>query len=598
MTAVTSEFPSTADEHTGTAEADQNALEALLRDARAGFALESDRDGDADDSGPALPEPGAVRVQLWQSGRCLAAGQASATDRSTAVRRAAAHAAALLEKQADANFDDGSAYLVVEAVEAMQPIEPGGLSGLIASVQPGVHGLILRDGDNAVGSWPSDAIRDSDGGPRWIKSLVKAVRPPGRRLPATVRVERFTTLQTIGPLRDSAEDRPADEPSNGARAGVDTMPAAVRLIGGTRVEPVAAVTKSRLLQSSAQAGAWLMRHQLRSGLYGYEYQPGAKQWSAADSMVRQAGCAWAMAALAPTTTVASVRRSANLAVAGIAHAYGRRDGPGGLFYFRGKTGPARLGTIPLFVMAASELGPRAPLPKDTLDRLTATMEALQRRDGSFGTEVRGLTFEGSETYFAGQLTLALARRHTATKRRRTGQAVERALSHYRTWWDAGNQDLSFLAWMIQACDTWHSVTGDQAASEFAFAMADWALPFQHARSHPNPQWIGAYEGSPGIGTAAYTEGMLRALATARRVGDHERVERYQESVVGAFRFLLQLTLEPADLAFIGGKEHRGAVRSSLRRHTLRCDNAQHFLMAALVGAALLTPDDYEVDQAD
>ena len=52
--------------------------------------------------------------------------------------------------------------------------------------------------------------------------------------------------------------------------------------------------------------------------------------------------------------------------------------------FAGRTGPARLGAIPLFVMAASELGPRAPLPKGTLDRLTATMEALQQRDGSFG----------------------------------------------------------------------------------------------------------------------------------------------------------------------------------------------------------------------
>ena len=87
--------------------------------------------------------------------------------------------------------------------------------------------------------------------------------------------------------------------------------------------------------------------------------------------------------------------------------------------------------------------------------------------------------------------------------------------------------------------------------------------------------------------------MLRALATARRVGDHERVERYRESVLTALRFLLQLTLEPADLAFFGGKEHRGAVRSSLRRRTLRCDNAQHFLMAALVAGALLKPDDYE-----
>jgi hypothetical protein len=595
---VTSDLSSTADTRTDPAEAVQGELEALLRDARAGFGQKPADNDRADGSRPPLPTLGAVRVQLWQEGRCLASGQAAAGDRSTAVRDAAAQAATVAEKHDDVGFDDELAYLVVEAIDTMELIEPDGLSGLIASVQPGIHGLTLRDGDDALGSWPSDAIRDSDGGPRWIKGLVKAVRPPGRRLPSSVQVERFTTLQMIGPLRAPGEDPPADGRSGGDRANINEPADAVRLIGGTRVEPITAVTRSRLLQSSARAGAWLMRHQRRSGLYGYEYQPGTEQWSATDSMVRQAGCAWAMAALAPTTTVPSVRRSATLSVAGIAHAYGRRDGPGGLYYFRGETGPARLGAIPLFVLAASELGPRAPLPKDTLDRLTATMEALQQRDGSFGTEVRGLEFEGSETYFAGQITLALARRFTATKRRRTGQAVERAIAYYRAWWDDGNQDLSFLTWMLQACDTWHSVADDAAAREFAFAMADWALPFQHERSHANPQWVGAYEGSPGIGTAAYTEGMLRAFAMARRVGDQERVERYRESVITALRFLLQLTLEPADLAFVGGKEHRGAVRSSLRRQTLRCDNAQHFLMATLIGAALLETNDYEVDRTE
>ena len=50
------------------------------------------------------------------------------------------------------------------------------------------------------------------------------------------------------------------------------------------------------------------------------------------------------------------------------------------------------------------------------------------------------------------------------------------------------------------------------------------------------------------------------------------------------RFLLSLTMQEADLAYVGGREHLGAVRSSLQRRNLRCDNAQHFARAAL-GAA-------------
>ena len=43
-------------------------------------------------------------------------------------------------------------------------------------------------------------------------------------------------------------------------------------------------------------------------------------------------------------------------------------------------------------------------------------------------------------------------------------------------------------------------------------------------SHPNPLWVGGYEGSPGIGTAAYTEGMTFGRARATQTVAFERVE--------------------------------------------------------------------------
>ena len=63
--------------------------------------------------------------------------------------------------------------------------------------------------------------------------------------------------------------------------------------------------------------------------------------------------------------------------------------------------------------------------------------------------------------------------------------------------------------------------------------------------------------------------------------------RFDMSWPTALRFLLQLQIDESDLAFIGGEEHRGAVRGSLRRRNLRCDNAQHFLMAMLRASAVL-----------
>ena len=206
---------------------------------------------------------------------------------------------------------------------------------------------------------------------------------------------------------------------------------------------------------------------------------------------------------------------------------------------------------------------------------------MQTPSGGFGAEARGFALDGSETYYAGQIALALARRFEVSGRPRLAEAGLASLRYYRQWWDDGNRDLSFVTWMLQACEAWYRLRGDETARDFGFAMGDWALQFQHPESHPNPLWGGAFENTPGIGTAAYTEGIVRGLALAARAGDDERAERYAASVRGAMRFLLQLCMEDADLAFVGGPEHRGAVRSSLRRRNLRCDNAQHFVMAAL-----------------
>ena len=210
MTPVTSERSSGLDAPTNTDDADLSAVEAMLSDARAGFALAAE--GTADTSAAALPGQDVVRVQLWQSGRCLAGGQASDPDRSTAVRNAAAEAAGTFEKQEDAALIDDSAYLVVEAVEMMEQIEPEGLSGLIASVQPGVHGLVLRDGDKAVGSWPSRRYSRE----RWGSSLDQELGH-GRAAAWTAAADpRFRSSdlrrsQTIGSLHDAAEAHAAGD---------------------------------------------------------------------------------------------------------------------------------------------------------------------------------------------------------------------------------------------------------------------------------------------------------------------------------------------------------------------------------------------------
>ena len=531
--------------------------------------LEFAREGAATPAPQATPSwmtiVGRARVGLWRSGVLLGRAEAADPDLPAAVRRAASAAAAAADGGVPADDEFNATLIDVEIVTRAEPIRPDGLSGLLHATHAGIDGLALRDGDRSAGGWPADALRGGRGNARWAKALLRAVRPPGARLPPSVGVARFRTREVVGMLSP-----PSDRPVG---------PMAMQ--GATRVVWPQSVGRQDLVRAAGRAGMWLVRHQREDGLFRYLYQHQSRSWSPDDSLVRQAGCAWALARLARRMPEAGFAAPASRAMEGLEQVALKRGGPGNLAYLQVRGDPPRLGAIPLFLLAADEWKDRSPISEDTRQRLTATLLAVQSPSGGFGVEARGFALDGSETYYAGQIALALARRFEVSGRQRLAEAGLASLRYYRQWWDDGNRDLSFVTWMLQACEAWYRLREDETARDFGFAMGDWALQFQHPESHPNPLWGGAFENTPGIGTAAYTEGIVRGLSLAARAGDDERVERYSASVRGAMRFLMQLCMEDADLAFVGGPEHRGAVRSSLRRRNLRCDNAQHFVMAAL-----------------
>ncbi len=543
--------------------------EEMLQAARAGL-----RDGAADAADAAGAGAGdcAARVSLWSAGQCLARAEASAGDTLGAVRAAAARLSG--EERAGAS-------LFVEAAVDERPLEVEGLGGLLA-LEPDGAGLTLRDGGNEARGWPFDALRAEGRRAGWVKQLNRTVRPPGARLASSTAVSRFATVEAVGPVE-------------AAGGGGESEGYVARRSGGFRVAQAEEVLPDRLLGAAFQAAAWLLRHQRGDGLFAYEFSPAKREWSGLDSIVRQAGCAWAIGAVGRARGDRAVSRAAGAAIGGLLQATLRRDGPGRLYYLAAAGEPPRLGAIPLLLLAMLETPNGTGVTRETIERLAATLLALQQQDGRIGVTARGLELEGSETYYAGQVVLALARLHGARRRDRYGRAIRRALDHYRERWsDEAERDLSFTTWMLQACDAWHQLDDGESgedAAQYGFAMADWALESQHGADHPHPLWPGAFQDTPGIGTAAYSEGITAALALAQRAGDADRAARYREALIGAMRFLLQLTVEASDAPLVAGAEHVGAVRSALHRPGLRCDNAQHLIMSALRTRALVFAED-------
>ena len=528
----------------------------LLDAARAGLATGAvEEDGDA-----------VARVSLWRSGSRLALAEASGPDPLAAARTAAAR---LMET------DASGAAVLVESVAERGPIEVEGLSGLIGSTAGSPDGLLLRDGESAARGWPFDALRTDGRHAAWAKQLNRQARPPGARLASSTSVERFGTIEAMGPVALPDEDEIV----------------ATRLAGFRVVDPNE-VLPDRMIGAAFQSAAWLLRHQRQDGLFAYEFLPATQSWSNADSIVRQAGCAWAVALVGRLGREPNISRAAAGAVEALLRTTLKRDGPGRLYYLTAQGEPPRLGAIPLLLLAIAELAQAATVSREVVDQLAATLLGIQEPSGRLGVTVRGLELEGSETYYAGQVVLALARLHGVRKRDRYARAIRRAIAHYHERWaDADERDLSFTTWMLQACDSWHHLEGGDDVAEYGFAMADWALESQHGPEHRHPLWRGAFQDTPGIGTAAYAEGIAAALSLARRVGDEQREARYDAALRSAMRFLLQLTVDASDAPLIGGDEHIGAVRSALHRSSLRCDNAQHFIMSALRTRALAFPQD-------
>lgn len=511
-----------------------------------------------------------ARARGWRSGRLLGEAEASGADGLAAAANAGA---ALADRCAD-DPPQASDSLSIEVEATREAVSPFGLNELLQTPLLGRHGLILTDGDRTARGWPFDALREEGRLSAWVKRINREARPPGARLAASTSVERFTTVEAMGLVE------PADDERIALR------------VGGFRVVDQDEVLPDRLTGEALQAAAWLLRHQRDDGSFSYEYSAREQEWSPFDQLVRQAGCAWSVALVGRLTRDRGTLQAAARAVQGILQRHLRRDGPGRLFYLEDMYGEPKLGAIPLLLLAILELRGAARFERETVDQLTAALLAIQSRDGRFGTTARGLELEGSETYYAGQVALALARMHAPRPRPRLRTAVERSLRHYHERWaDEDERDLSFTTWMLQACDQWHALTNDELSREYAYEMIDWALAEQHGPDHEHPLWPGAFQHTPGIGTAAYSEGLASALAIAQRAGDEDRAERYRSALLLAMRFLLQLTVEASEVSLVGGAEQIGAVRSALHRDSLRCDNAQHFIMSALRARALCWPDE-------
>jgi uncharacterized protein (TIGR00296 family) len=349
-------------------------------------------------------------------------------------------------------------------------------------------------------------------------------------------------------------------------------------------------SRERISTAIRDGADYLLRTQRPDGGFVYEYDPAANTSSSADNIVRQLATIWIVAQLSHREDTARCQGGLSRALPYIRARMRRVSADRDVLVVSDETVAAALGSnaFALLALVASEDGALEHEAKELADAILS----LQRPDGGFHTEFSGTTRPEQEDFYPGEAMLALMHLHARYPDPRYPDALRRALPYYREHFRR-QPSSAFVAWQMAAYAHLFRLTGELQYADFVFELADAILALQHVGAAIRyPDYVGGYRSrrQPGIPSATYNEGVLEALAVAKRIGNRERIARYQRAGLLAALFTLRLQFTRDSAYYVEHPERAlGAFRASLADCTLRIDHTQHALSSLLKAERYLFP---------
>ncbi|RIK68727.1 MAG: hypothetical protein DCC66_09505 [Planctomycetota bacterium] len=170
--------------------------------------------------------------------------------------------------------------------------------------------------------------------------------------------------------------------------------------------------------------------------------------------------------------------------------------------------------------------------------------------------------------------------------------VERARVHYQSWYEREGEPRASAA-LARALMQLYDRTNDARCSDLAFSILDRIAALQVTPAAcPMPElWGSINAGQPGVvgsDSAAYVSALAEGLVLARRIGDRQRVERYERAVRLGTRFILQLEFTEAGCFYVRTpRDALGGVRMSPWDHRIRVDRCGDALESLIEARAAL-----------
>ena len=360
--------------------------------------------------------------------------------------------------------------------------------------------------------------------------------------------------------------------------------------GNVLVKPDA-VTETELRRRTKAMGDWLKRGVHDNGRMTYKWWPSRGMEASSNNMIRQWMATLALVRFGKAFDDGEALELADKNIRYNLQEFYRVEGGRGFIEFNGKV---KLGAIALASLALFEFSqgdPNRALFSEEQKELFDTTVSMQRADGSFQTMLKPEHLDDPyQNFYTGEALLLWARIYESN---RDPELLKKFMSSFRYYraWHRSQRNPAFIPWHTQADFIVWKITGDSELRDFIFEINDWLLGFQEWDRAFYPDTRGRFydDRRRGFGpphasaTGVYLEGLADAVALAREVNDEERQIAYQKAITRALRQVFQLQFTDGPGIFYVSKRSKvvGGLRTTLYENTIRVDNVQHNLLAAI-----------------
>jgi hypothetical protein len=374
---------------------------------------------------------------------------------------------------------------------------------------------------------------------------------------------------------------------------------AIQLFRGNQIVPIDAVTLDNVTEFAKLASDWLVRQVQEDGRMLYLYFPSRGEESTGNNMIRQWMATLALDRIAAFNgnDAALVQLTKKNILYNLEHFYVVENGLG-LIDFQGEV---KLGAMALAALALHE-HPHSAEFSAQIDALTAGVESLWKKDGSFETFYRPEGRSGqNQNFYPGETLLFWSTLYTENRDPDLLSRFMQSFTYYREW-HRQNINPAFIPWHTQAYYNLWKLTGNEELKSFVFEMNDWLLDFQEIEASPyddlpgrfydssRPQYGPPHASSDGV----YLEGLVDAYLLAKETGDSQRQDAYALAIRYGIRSLMQLQFaDEIDMYYISKTDKvLGGLRTTEYDNSIRVDNVQHGLMAIL--KILVNPEAHDI----